>query len=200
VPAVDTAERGGRVDAPEPKLYPGVRPRQESGEAVQASSCFWRRAVPQNRRASSVDDRAVEVRPNTLGRVALLSVLSESAEAPLAAAPLFRVVVGQVGTMDAHRVIAAIETAARREGLINPGYAEEHALYHAILEALHGVGRGQLAFGNLLRTVALRFAIARGPRLPGDDTEWLAVALYGTIGQPVKGNEHEVVGLGISHL
>jgi len=146
-----------------------------------------------------VHDAAVDVRPKTLGRTALLSVLSESPEAARVAAP-FRVVVGHVGTMDVQRVIAAIETAARREGLINPGYAEEHALYHAILEALHGVGRGQLAFGNLLRTVALRFAIVRGPRLPGDDTEWIAVALYGTIGQPVKGNEHEVVGLGINHL
>ena len=140
------------------------------------------------------------VRPDTIGRLALLAVLSEEPDRVIGSAPHHRVVLGHVGTMDVHRVIAAIETAARREGMIAPGYAEEHALYHAILEALHGVGRGQLAFGNLLRTVALRFAIVRGPRLPGDDTEWIAVALYGTIGQPVKGNEHEVVGLGINHV
>ncbi len=140
------------------------------------------------------------VRPDTIGRLALLAVLSEEPDRVIGSALHHRVVLGHVGTMDVHRVIAAIETAARREGLIAPGYAEEHALYHAILEALHGVGRGQLAFGNLLRTVALRFAIVRGPRLPGDDTEWIAVALYGTIGQPVKGNEHEVAGLGINHL
>lgn len=147
--------------------------------------------------------RALEplgVRLDSIGHLALLAVLSEEPHRVVAGAPGHRVVLGQVGTMDVHRVIAAIETAARREGLIAPGYAEEHALYHAILEALHGVGRGQLAFGNLLRTVALRFAIVRGPRIPGDDTEWIAVALYGTIGQPVKGNEHEVAGLGINHL
>jgi hut operon positive regulator len=143
---------------------------------------------------------ALGVRPDTIGRLALLAVLSEEPDRVIGSASHHRVVLGHVGTMDVHRVIAAIETAARREGLIAPGYAEEHALYHAILEALHGVGRGQLAFGNLLRTVALRFAIVRGPRLPGDDTEWIAVALYGTIGQPVKGNEHEVAGLGINHL
>lgn len=143
---------------------------------------------------------ALGVRPDTIGRLALLAVLSEAPERVTALAPYHRVVLGHVGTMDVQRVIAAVETAARREGLIAPGYSEEHALYHAILEALHGVGRGQLGFGNLLRTVALRFAIVRGPRLSGDDTEWIAVALYGTIGQPVKGNEHEVVGLGINHL
>ena len=30
--------------------------------------------------------------------------------------------------------------------------------------------------------------------------EWVAVALYGTIGAPVKGSEHEAIGLGINHI
>jgi hut operon positive regulator len=140
------------------------------------------------------------VRTDTIGRVAVLSVLADDAAPVIAAAKGFRVITGHVGTMDLQKVIAAIETAARREGFINSEYAEEHALYHATIEALHGVGRGQLALGSVLRTVALRFALARGPRVPGDHTAWIAVALYGTIGQPIKGNEHEVVGLGISHL
>jgi len=142
----------------------------------------------------------VGVRCDSLGRVALLAVLAEAAREVARRARGYRVVVGQVGTMEVQRVIAAVETAARREGLIAPGYAEEHALYHAILEALHGVGRGQLALGNLLRTVALRFSIVRGPRWEEDEREWIAVALYGSIGQPVKGNEHEVIGLGVNHL
>lgn len=142
----------------------------------------------------------MHVRTDTIGRVAVLSVLADDAAPVIAAAKGFRVVTGHVGTMDLQKVIAAIETAARREGFINTEYAEEHALYHATIEALHGVGRGQLALGSVLRTVALRFALARGPRMPGDHTAWIAVALYGTIGQPIKGNEHEVVGLGISHL
>lgn len=142
----------------------------------------------------------MRVRTDTIGRVAVLSVLADDAAPVIAAAKGFRVVTGQVGTMDLQKVIAAIETAARREGFINTEYAEEHALYHATIEALHGVGRGQLALGSVLRTVALRFALVRGPRMPGDHTMWLAVALYGTIGQPIKGNEHEVVGLGVSHL
>jgi len=140
------------------------------------------------------------MRTDTLGRVALLSVLTDSPQTVVAAASGYRVVLGQVGTMDVQKIIAAIETAARREQLIGPEYSEEHALYHATIEALHGVSRGQIALGTLLRTVGLRFALVRGPRLAGDRTTWIAVALYGTIGQPVKGMEHEVVGLGISHI
>lgn len=150
--------------------------------------------------SSSRDDRGVRLRTDTIGRVALLAVLADDPLPILAGAKGYRSVAGRVGTMDLEKVIAAIETAAAREGLINAEYAEEHALYHAIIEALHGVGRGQLALGTLLRTVGLRFAAVRGPRLPSDPTSWIAVALYGTIGQPVKGNEHEVVGLGIVHL
>jgi hut operon positive regulator len=145
-------------------------------------------------------DRGVALRADTIGRVALLAVLADDPQPLLASAKEYRGVAGRVGTMEIEKVIAAIETAASRQGLISADYAEEHALYHAIIEALHGVGRGQLALGTLLRTVGLRFAAVRGPRLPGDRTTWIAVALYGTIGQPVKGNEHEVVGLGIVHL
>jgi len=143
---------------------------------------------------------SIHVRTDTLGRVALLSVLTDSPQTVIESAPGYQVVLGQVGTMDVQKIIAAIETAARREHLIGPEYAEEHALYHATLEALHGIGRGQIALGTLLRTVGLRFSLVRGPRLPGDQTTWIAVALYGTIGQPVKGMEHEVVGLGIFHV
>ena len=142
----------------------------------------------------------VRLRADTIGRVALLAVLADDPQSILGNLKDHRGVAGRVGTMEIEKVIAAVETAASREGLISSEYAEEHALYHAIIEALHGVGRGQLALGTLLRTVGLRFAAVRGPRLPGDQTMWIAVALYGTIGQPVKGNEHEVVGLGIVHL
>jgi len=143
---------------------------------------------------------ALPVRLDTIGRVALLSVLLEQRELMVARAPDYRIVFGHVGSMEVEKIIAAIETAARREQLIGTEYAEEHALYHAIIEALHGVLRGQIALGSLLRTVGLRFALVRGPRLPGDRTAWIAVAMYGTIGQPIKGNEHEVVGLGINHV
>jgi hut operon positive regulator len=142
----------------------------------------------------------IRLRTDTIGRVALLAVLADDPRAVLGGLQDYRGVAGRVGTMEVEKVIAAIETAASREGLISAEYAEEHALYHAIIEALHGVGRGQLALGTLLRTVGLRFAAVRGPRLAGDRTMWIAVALYGTIGQPVKGNEHEVVGLGVVHL
>lgn len=144
--------------------------------------------------------QAFLIRTDTIGRVALLAVLAEDPQAVVSRATGYRVVLGHVGTMDVQKIIAAVETAARREGLIGPEYAEEHALYHATLDALHGIGRGQIALGTLLRTVGLRFALVRGPRLPGDRTSWLAVALYGTIGQPVKGMEHEAAGLGIYHV
>lgn len=140
------------------------------------------------------------VRTDTIGRVALLSVLVDEPQAVVASAARYQIVLGQVGTMDVHKIIAAVETAARRENLIGPEYAQEHALYHATIEALHGVSRGPIALGALLRTVGLRFSLVKGPRLPDDQTTWIAVAMYGTIGQPVKGMEHEVIGLGIFHL
>ena len=40
--------------------------------------------------------------------------------------------VGKAGTMDSKAVLAAIETTAKREGIIinSSSYREEHALYH----------------------------------------------------------------------
>lgn len=141
---------------------------------------------------------------NLIGKKALLLVLSEpepengtiSEELP------WRYCLGKVGAMEAHKVVAAIETAAKKNGIINSDvYREIHALYHAIVEAIEGVTRGQIQLGSVLRTVGLRFSIIRGnPYDTPEEGEWIAVALYGTIGAPVKGLEHEVVGLGINHL
>lgn len=109
---------------------------------------------------------------------------------------------GKVGSMNMQKVISAVETAVKRTGLIEEGvYRETHALYHAILEALEGVTRGQLAIGDMMRTVGLRFAVVRGnPYQEKKEGEWIAVAFYGTIGAPVKGLEHEAIGLGINHI
>jgi hut operon positive regulatory protein len=109
---------------------------------------------------------------------------------------------GKVGSMDSHKVVAAIETAAKKNGIIKTDvYRESHALYHAIIEALHGVTRGQVQLGTVLRTVGLRFSVVRGnPYENQEEGEWIAVALYGTIGAPVKGLEHETIGLGINHM
>ncbi|WP_368653233.1 hut operon transcriptional regulator HutP [Ornithinibacillus sp. 4-3] len=109
---------------------------------------------------------------------------------------------GKVGSMNMQKVISAVETAVKRSGLIREDvYRETHALYHAILEALEGVTRGQLAIGEMMRTVGLRFAVVRGVAYTDKkEGEWLAVAFYGTIGAPVRGLEHEAVGLGINHI
>lgn len=109
---------------------------------------------------------------------------------------------GQVGSMNMQKVISAVETTVKRNGLIEEGvYRETHALYHAILEALEGVARGQLAIGEMMRTVGLRFAVVRAePYQEAKEGEWIAVAFYGTIGAPVKGLEHEAIGLGINHI
>jgi hut operon positive regulator len=113
----------------------------------------------------------------------------------------FLVVTGKVGSMELHKVVAAIETASKSQGIIDSDlYREEHALYHAILESLQGVGRGELSLGTILRTVGLSFAVVRGPLIRPEEGEWLAVALYGTIGAPIKGLEHEALGLGINHI
>src|SRR5688572_11270806 len=70
---------------------------------------------------------------------------------------------GKVGSMNMQKVIAAVETAAKRNGIIHETYYREtHALYHAIIEAIEGVTRGRAAIGEMSRTVGLRFAIVRG--------------------------------------
>lgn len=53
----------------------------------------------------------------------------------------------------------------------------------------------------MMRTVGLRFAVVRGrPYHEEKEGEWIAVAFYGTIGAPVKGLEHEAIGLGVNHV
>lgn len=114
----------------------------------------------------------------------------------------YKVASGKVGTMEAHKVVAAVETTAKKNEIIHAQvYRESHALYHAIMEALMGVGRGVVAFGSQLRTVGLKFSIVRGYPYPSEaEKEWIAVAFYGTIGAPIKGLEHEALGLGINHI
>jgi hut operon positive regulator len=69
------------------------------------------------------------------------------------------------------------------------------------MEALYGITRGQMQLGSVMRTVGLRFAVVRGnPYEDETEGEWLAVAIYGTIGAPIKGLEHETLGLGINHI
>ncbi|OGO83154.1 MAG: transcriptional regulator [Clostridiales bacterium GWC2_40_7] len=143
---------------------------------------------------------------NLIGRNALLLVLSENETDTTGASPFdglqWKYCVGKAGAMDSQKIIAAIDTAAKRNGLIKPDvYRESHALYHAIIEALEGVTRGQVQLGAVLRTVGLRFSVIRGNTYESsEEGEWIAVALYGTIGAPVKGLEHEAVGLGINHI
>src|SRR5699024_3029425 len=114
----------------------------------------------------------------------------------------FRVITGKVGTMDLKKVIASVETAAKREGIINDEvYRETHALYHAIVEAIQGVTRGDLAVGDIMRTVGLEFSIIRGnPYVEDGEGEWIAVWFYGTIGAAIRGKEHESLCLGINHI
>jgi hypothetical protein len=72
----------------------------------------------------------IPIRTDTPGRIALLCVFAEDPQTVIDSVPHYQVVQGQVGTMDVQKIIASIETAARREHFIGPEYAEEHALYH----------------------------------------------------------------------
>ena len=143
---------------------------------------------------------------NLIGKNALLLVLSEdepNSDYKHSLEQLqWKYCLGKVGSMESHKVVAAVETAAKKNGLVKQDvYRESHALYHAILEAMEGVTRGQIQLGSVLRTVGLRFSIIKGnPYDSIEEGEWIAVALYGTIGAPIKGLEHEVVGLGINHI
>ncbi|QJC98301.1 Hut operon positive regulatory protein/transcriptional antiterminator [Bacillus mojavensis] len=140
-----------------------------------------------------------------IGRLSVLLLLHEAEERTQVEElerDGWKVCLGKVGSMDAHKVVAAIETASKKSGVIqSEGYRESHALYHATMEALHGVTRGEMLLGSLLRTVGLRFAVLRGnPYESEAEGDWIAVSLYGTIGAPIKGLEHETFGVGINHI
>ncbi|QSX07028.1 hut operon transcriptional regulator HutP [Sedimentibacter sp. zth1] len=109
---------------------------------------------------------------------------------------------GNVGSMDSQKIVAAIETASLREDIIRENYHEEHSLYHAIIESLSGYCRGQVILGELQRTAGLTFAVVRGNLILGDKSsgEWISVVLYGQIGSPRKGFEHEAIGMGIQSI
>ena len=140
-----------------------------------------------------------------IGRLSVLLLLNEAEESTQVEElerDGWKVCLGKVGSMDAHKVVAAIETASKKSGVIqSEGYRESHALYHATMEALHGVTRGEMLLGSLLRPVGLRFAVLRGnPYESEAEGDWIAVSLYGTIGAPIKGLEHETFGVGINHI
>jgi hut operon positive regulator len=139
---------------------------------------------------------------NRIGRLAMLLALADEGEQIVNVPAGWQYCMGKVGSMNSQKVVAAMETAAKSQHIIKANvYRETHALYHVIMEALYGVTRGQIQLGDVLRTVGLRFAIVRGnPYECESEGDWIAVALYGTIGAPVKGSEHEAIGLGINHI
>lgn len=142
----------------------------------------------------------------TIGRIALLVLLypEEEKEKLLEQAKKagFSICMGRVGSMDSGKIFAAVSTAAKREGMIRDLYREEHAVYHSTLEAYNGICRGQPGLSNVLRSAGLSFSIVRGPRHAGDseDGDWLAVVLFGNFGAPIRGSEHEVIGMGMNPI
>lgn len=143
----------------------------------------------------------------SIGKIAIMYTLSgedlEEKVRAMAEEKGYRLIKGKVGSMSTEKIFAAVETAAQREGLIRKDYYRDtHALYHATLDAFVGICRGQLGLESMLRTVGLIFSVVRGPRSTENlaDGDWLAVVLYGTIGAPVKGYEHETIGLGLNHI
>jgi len=114
----------------------------------------------------------------------------------------FKLIKGHVGAMDASKIFAAVETAVIRQKIISENYHEEHALYHAIAEAFNGYCRGPVALESVLRTTGMVFSVVRG-NLSIDDKdngEWIAVVLYGHIGSPRRGFEHEAIGMGLQSI
>lgn len=140
-----------------------------------------------------------------IGKIALLMALNDGDMESMQkyyASKNYVVFKGQAGSMDAKKIVAAIETAASREDIIRENYHEEHALYHAIIEALSGYCRGQVVLGEVLRSAGLTFTIVRGTLIEDDPSSgnWIAVVLYGHIGSPRRGFEHEAVGMGIQPI
>ena len=47
----------------------------------------------------------------------------------------------------------------------------------------------------------MKFVVLRGPiDTLSDLGEWISVGIYGTIGAPIKGFEHEAIGLEINNI
>ena len=114
----------------------------------------------------------------------------------------YRAAIGRVGTMDGQDVYASVLTVAERAKLLDPGLNDAHALYHATHDALQGIVRDPAGLGPTFRTVSLVYAILRGPRkleLRGE-RDWIAVAMFGSIGVPRPAWEHDAAGLGIYNL
>jgi hut operon positive regulator len=138
-----------------------------------------------------------------IGKIALMFALHEGAVADRHCEKYedqgYMLYKGKAGSMETGKIFAAVETAAMREDMIRENYREEHALYHATMEAFGAFCRGQVDLGNVLRSTGLVFSLVRGNLVSGDRAsgEWIAVVLYGQIGSPRQGFEHEAVGMGI---
>ncbi len=139
-----------------------------------------------------------------IGKITLLLALSENYEELKSyyESRGYSIYKGNAGSMDSKKIFAAIETAAIRENIIKDNYHDEHALYHASVEAFSGYCRGQVVLGDVLRSAGLIYVIVRGNLIDGDKSsgEWLSLVLFGQIGAPRKGFEHEAVGMGIQSL
>jgi len=114
----------------------------------------------------------------------------------------YEIITGSAGSMDSKNIFAAIETAAMRKDFIRENYREEHALYHATMEAFTGYCRGQVELGEVLRSTGLVYTIVRGNLIVEDKAsgDWIAVVLFGQIGSPRRGFEHEAIGMGIQPI
>lgn len=140
-----------------------------------------------------------------IGKIALLLAISDGDYEKLKKyyeSKNYLVYKGQAGSMDSKKIVAAVETAAYREKIICENYHEEHALYHGIIEALSGYCRGQVMLGEVLRSAGLTFTLVKGLLIDGDESggNWIAVVLYGQIGSPRRGFEHEAIGMGIQPI
>ena len=144
-----------------------------------------------------------------LGKIAVLLALAEEDEEQLVMDLIkkrgYTFIKGHVGTMDPKKIFSSIEVGAIKEGIIQNYYHDEHALYHATLEALNGYCRGQIGLESVLRSTGLTYSIVRGNlQYDGKNTTrtkpWIAICLYGKIGSPRKGFEHDAIGLGVNSI
>lgn len=113
-----------------------------------------------------------------------------------------RYMVGSVGSIDLNKVTSFIEESAKTNGIIDSeSYSERNTLYHTILEAIQGVGRGTIQVGDFLEKVNLTFSVVRGKNKKIEEgNDWIGVCIYGRSDSTEKGIEQETLGLGFNHL
>ena len=114
----------------------------------------------------------------------------------------YKYTVGNVQSIDLHKIIATIEASAKINGIIDPtSFRQRNTLNHTILEAVQGVSRGAIQVGDLFNKINLTFSIVKGKNEKLENgSDWIGVCIYGQSISSENTIVEETLGLGFNHF